>query len=321
MNRRPPYSPLLVLGIGILAVSAASIMIRFAQQEAPSLVIAAWRLSAAALVLAPSAFLRRRREIASLSRADFGLAALAGFFLVIHFATWITSLAYTSVASSVILVTTSPLWVALLSPLVLKEKINRPMAIGLGMALLGGFLVGLSDACTVHGAGITCPEIEEFVRGKAFWGDLLALLGAFAAAGYLMTGRKMRRRVSTLSYIFLVYGAAAVGLVLLALLFRQNLFGYSRMTYLWMIGLALIPQLIGHTSYNWALAYLPAAFVSLSILGEPIGSSILAYFVFAEKITLLQLAGSALILTGLYISTRNRNDEQQPADCANPAGS
>jgi drug/metabolite transporter (DMT)-like permease len=310
MKSHPPFSPFLILGLGILAVSAASIMIRFAQQEAPSLVIAAWRLSVAALVLAPSVILRRRGEISRMSRADLSLTLLAGIFLVIHFATWITSLAYTSVASSVILVTTSPLWVALFSPLVLKEKITRYMAAGLGMALLGGVLVGLSDVCTLSGARVICPAIGDFMSGKAFWGDLLALIGAFAAAGYLMIGRKLRSRISTLSYIFLVYGAAAVGLVLLAILFGQSLFGYSRMTYLWMIGLALIPQLIGHSSYNWALAYLPAAFVSLSILGEPIGSSILAYFIFDEMITILQLAGSALILGGLFISSRARSVPQ-----------
>ena len=265
--RRPPFSPILVLGLGILAVSAASIMIRFAQQEAPSLVIAAWRLSAAALVLAPFAILRRRQEIGSMSRSDLRLAIFSGIFLVIHFATWITSLAFTSVASSVILVTTSPLWVALFSPLVLNEKLTRRMAAGLVMALLGGFLVGLSDVCTLSSEGAACPAIGDFVRGKAFWGDVLALTGAFAAAGYLMIGRKLRIRVSTLSYITLVYGAAAVGLVLLTILFGQNLFGYSKATYLWMLGLALIPQLIGHTSYNWALAFLPGGLRLLIYFG------------------------------------------------------
>jgi drug/metabolite transporter (DMT)-like permease len=302
--RRPPFSPILILGLGILAVSSASILIRFAQQEAPSLVIAAWRLSVAALVLTPFAILRRRDEITAMTRADLRLAIFSGIFLVIHFATWITSLAYTSVASSVILVTTSPLWVALFSPLVLKEKITRLMAGGLTLALLGSSLVGLSDVCSLSRIGLVCPPISEFVLGKAFWGDLLALIGAFAAAGYLMIGRKLRARISTLSYIFLVYGVAALGLVLLVFLFRQNLFGYSKPTYLWMIGLALIPQLLGHTTYNWALAYLSAAYISITILGEPIGSSILAFFIFDEKITLLQLLGSILVLCGLYVSTR-----------------
>jgi len=302
--RRPPLSPILVLGLGILAVSAASIMIRFAQQEAPSLVIAAWRLSVAALVLTPFAIIRRRQEIGAMSRSDLRLAIFSGIFLVIHFATWITSLAYTSVASSVILVTTSPLWVALLSPLVLKEKLSRQMAAGLVMALLGGFLVGLSDVCTLSGEGAACPAIGDFVRGKAFWGDLLALIGAFAAAGYLMIGRKLRVKISTLSYITLVYGAAAAGLVLLTILFGQNLFGYSKAAYLWMIGLALIPQLIGHTSYNFALAYLPAAYVSLTILGEPIGSSMLAFILLDEQVTLLKALGAALILVGIFIGSR-----------------
>ncbi len=249
-----------------------------------------------------------------MGRADIRLAVFSGIFLVIHFATWITSLAYTSVASSVILVTTSPLWVALLSPLVLKEKLTRTMAAGLIMALLGGFLVGLSDVCTLDANGATCPAIGEFVRGDAFWGDLLALTGAFAASGYLIIGRKLRSRVSTLSYIFLVYGVAAVGLVLLTIIFGHDLFGFSKATYFWMIGLALVPQLLGHTSYNWALAYLPAAYVSLTILGEPIGSSILAYVLFDENITLLKAFGAVLILLGIFTGARGEPGKQKKPD-------
>ena len=303
--KRPAVSPVLVLALGILAVSAASIFIRYAQKEAHSLVIAAWRLSLAALILAPVALVRQRQEIAALKRSDLGLALLSGFFLAVHFATWISSLAYTSVASSVVLVSTAPLWVALLSPITLKEPLARPVVLGMLLALAGGTVVAVSDTCSWSGAGFTCPPLSEFVHGRAFWGDLLALIGAWAVAGYLIIGRRLRAHVSLLSYVFVVYGMAALVLVAVVLFARLPLLGYSPITYLMFIGLALFPQLLGHTTYNWALAYLSAAYVSVTVLGEPVGSSILAYFLLAETPTPLKLAGAVLILVGIYIASRS----------------
>ena len=316
--QRPPVSPLLVLGLGILAVSTASIFIRYAQQEAPSLVIAAWRLSLATLVLTPFALARRRSELTSLRPRQLGLALLSGLFLAVHFASWITSLAYTSVASSVVLVSTIPLWVALLSPLVLNESISRTVIYGMLIALVGGVVVGLSDTCALTNAGLACPPAGEFVRGRAFLGDLLALVGALSGAGYLLIGRRLRVRLSLLSYIFLVYGMAAIALVAMALLSGLPLFGYSSLTWLCFLALALIPQLFGHTTYNWALGYLSAAYVSVTVLGEPIGSSILAYFLLDERPTLLKIIGAVLILAGIFIAScaeaRPAGSPPAPAD-------
>jgi drug/metabolite transporter (DMT)-like permease len=303
--KRPPVPPILVLALGILAVSAASIFIRFAQREAHSLVIAAWRLALATLVLAPMALSRRGDELRGLKRSDLGLALLSGFFLAVHFAAWISSLAYTSVASSVVLVSTAPLWVALLSPLTLKEPLARPVILGMSLALVGGVIVSLSDSCSWGGSSLACPPISEFVQGRAFWGDLLALIGAWAVAGYLIIGRRLRRGVSLLSYIFMVYGMAALVLVAVALFAGLPFFGYAPLTYLMFLGLALIPQLLGHTTYNYALAYLSAAYVSVAALGEPVGSSILAYFLLAETPGALKLAGMILILAGIYIASRS----------------
>ena len=306
--KRPPVPPFIAILFGILAVSTASIFIRYAQSEADSLAIAAWRLSLATLVLAPIALRRRRTELAAMTWSERGLAWLSGLFLAVHFASWITSLAYTSVASSVVLVSTAPLWVALLSPITLKEPLSRPMAAGLTLALLGGAIVGLSDLCTWNTSGLSCPDMGTFFRGRAFIGDLLALVGAVAAAGYLIIGRRLRKQVSLLSYIFLVYGIAAIALTLSAIAAGLPLFGFSYRTYLWLLALALVPQLIGHTSYNWALAYLSAAYVSIAVLGEPVGSSILAYFLLDEQITTLKLIGAALTLVGIYLATRSETD-------------
>jgi drug/metabolite transporter (DMT)-like permease len=309
---RPALPPLLVLGFGILAVSAASIFIRYAQTNAPSLVIAAYRLSIATLLLAPFTLARRGGELKGLSRVDLALALLSGFFLALHFATWITSLEYTTVASSVVLVSTVPLWVALLAPFTIKESVTRLVLIGMLLALAGGVLVGLSDSCTFESGRMLCPGLDEFIRGKAFFGDLLALIGALAAAGYLLIGRRLRASVSALTYVFVVYGMAALVLVGIMFVAGQSPVGYPPITYLWFILLALVPQLIGHSSYNWALGYLSAAYVSIALLGEPIGSTILAYILLDETPSGLKIFGAILILIGIYVASRSevrRQDE------------
>lgn len=302
---QPSISPVLVLLFGILAVSTASIFIRYAQSHAPSLVIAAYRLSLAALFLAPVALTRHRRELNALDRRGLGLALLSGFFLALHFAAWISSLEYTTVASSVVLVTTTPLWVALLSPLTIKEPLTRIILVGMGTALAGGIIVGLSDICSLDGLKMTCPPWQEFVRGEAFLGDLLALMGAFTAAAYVIIGRRLRGRMTLVGYIFLVYGMAGLVLVILMLGAGHRPWGYPPIVYLWLLLLALIPQLIGHSTFNWALRYLSAAYVSITLLGEPIGSTLLAYFLLGEKPTVMKIFGAILILAGIYIASLN----------------
>lgn len=305
MHSTSPSRTVLTLGLigGILAVSAASIFIKFAQESVPSLVIAVWRLSIASFVLAPVALTRNRGELRALSRSDLRLALLSGVFLALHFASWISSLQYTSVASSVVLVTTTPLWVALLSPLVLHERISRAAVIGMFLALAGGILVALSDSCNWQG-GLTCPSLADFLRGQAFLGNFLALFGAWMAAGYLLVGRRLRGRITLIPYIFAVYGMAALVEILIMLLSGESAFGYPAQAYFWMILLALVPQLLGHSAFNWALAYLPASFVSVALLGEPVGSIILAYFILGQTPGILNLFGCALILAGIFVVAR-----------------
>jgi drug/metabolite transporter (DMT)-like permease len=302
--KRPPVPPFIAIFFGIVAVSTASIFIRFAQTEATSLVIAAWRLTIASIILVPVAVSTRKRDFTSLSRGELFLALLSGIFLALHFATWITSLQYTTVASSVVLVSTIPLWVALLSPLTIKEPIRRAVLTGLILALIGGAVVGISDSCSISTGRLICPSLGDFMHGQAFLGDILALCGAIAGAGYLLIGRKLRSKMSLISYISLVYGMAAVVLVIIMLSARENPFGYSPQIYLWLVLLAIIPQLMGHSTFNWALGYLSAAYVSITLLGEPIGSTILAYFILNEKPSLIKLLGGGLILVGIYLASR-----------------
>jgi drug/metabolite transporter (DMT)-like permease len=288
----------LAIAGAILSISTAAILIRFAQQEAPSLVIAACRLALASLVLAPLALTRHRSELKKLNRQELLFGLLAGLFLALHFALWISSLEYTSVASSVVLVTTTPLWVALAAPFVLKESLKWNAVIGLVLALAGGVIVGLSNTCQP-----VCPPLNEFLEGQALLGNSLALAGAWMAAGYLMIGRRLRAQLSLVPYIFIVYSMAALVLLVLMLAAGQSLFGYQPLTYVWLLALALVPQLLGHSTLNWALRYLPASFVAVALLGEPIGSTVLAYFLLSETPGVLELAGAGLILAGIYAAS------------------
>lgn len=304
----------LAIFIAILAVSTASIFIRLAQKEAPSLVIAAVRLSLASLILIPAVFSSssNRAQLKNLTRADWTLASLSGLFLSIHFATWITSLEYTTVTASVVLVSTGPLWVALLSPLFLREVPSRRVWIGMTLALIGGVTVGLSDSCSialsemsaVETPLLSCPPLSELMAGSAFLGNVLALFGAWTVAGYLIIGRRLRAKMDLVPYIFVVYSVAAIALISYMFLAGQTPFGYPQLTYLWLLGLALIPQLIGHSTYNWALRYMPASLVSVTTLGEPVGSAILALIILGEAPAALTLVGGAFILGGISLSTR-----------------
>lgn len=290
----------------ILAVSTSSVFIRFAQGDAPSLVIAALRLTFATLMLAPIAFTRHRDELRSLRRGDLMLGLVAGLFLAIHFGTWISSLEFTSVASSVVFVSTGPLWVALLSPMLLDERLRRAALIGLGLAFLGGAIVGMSDACNWNN-GLECPDLSRVVQGRAMWGNFLALAGAWAVSGYLIIGRKLRAKVSLIPYIFVVYGMAAIGLLAAMFVAGESPFGHPMRAYFWIFLLAAFPQLIGHSTYNWALRFIPASLVAITTLVEPIGSAILAYFVLRETPSGGVLFGGALILSGIYLASRSNH--------------
>jgi drug/metabolite transporter (DMT)-like permease len=306
MNQRARVMLPFAILTAILAVSTASIFIRFAQNDgAPSLVIAALRLTFATLILAPIALTKYREELKRFTLNEILLGAFSGIFLALHFATWISSLEYTSVASSVVFVSTGPLWVALLSPMLLKEHLARTAVVGLALSLAGGTIIGLSDAC-VWDHGLSCPSLQDVLQGRAMFGNFLALLGAWTVTGYLIIGRKLRatRSVSLVPYIFMVYGFAAIVLIVIMFAAGNSPLGYAPKTYGWIFLLAALPQLIGHSTYNWALKYMPAALVAVTTLGEPIGSAILAFFILNETPTFVTMIGGIFILAGIYLASR-----------------
>jgi drug/metabolite transporter (DMT)-like permease len=204
-----------------------------------------------------------------------------------------------------VFVSTGPLWVALLSPALLNERLTRLTIIGLTFAILGGTIIGFSDACTWNG-GLKCPELSQIMQGRAMWGNVLALAGAWTVSGYLIIGRKLRTEMSLIPYIFLVYSLCAMALIILMFLAGQSPLGYPARTYGWIFLLAAFPQLVGHSTYNWVLRYIPATLVAVITLVEPIGSAVLAYFILRETPSNGVLLGGLLILIGIYLTSRSK---------------
>lgn len=286
-GRTPAFNPYIALVTGLMGVSTGAIFARLAG-EAPPLVIAAYRLGLACLLLAPLAWWQCRAEIRGLSARDLRLALLSGLLLALHFAVWITSLNYTTVANSVVLVTTNPLWVGLLTPLITKERISKIAVLSIIISVVGGIIISAEDFTT---------------SGDALWGDFLALMGGVFMALYLLMGRKLRGKLSLLTYIMVCYGAAAVILWVTVLALRLPISGFKTETIASFWAMALIPQLIGHTSYNWSLKWFSTATVAVSLLAEPIGATLLAYLIFGEAVTGMLVIGSLLIFLAIYLSS------------------
>jgi drug/metabolite transporter (DMT)-like permease len=283
--------PYLALTLGVGAVSSAAILISLSlAQGVPALAVAALRMVLASIVVVPVALLRRRAEIRVLAGRQVALSLASGGLLALHFAFWISSLDYTSVMSSVVLVSTNPLFVALASVLLLRERVGLATVAGIAVAICGAAVIGLMD---VGQAGASTAR-----------GDVLALLGALCASGYILLGRRLRKDMSLTLYIGLVYPAAAVVLLGIASASGTRLLGYPVTGYMWVVLLAAGPQLLGHTAYNWALKYVSATFVTVTLLAEPIGATLLAIPVLSQVPSGIRIAGGMLVLAGIFLAAR-----------------
>jgi drug/metabolite transporter (DMT)-like permease len=282
-----------VLGIGLTSVSMGAVLVRLSQ-EAPSLAIAAWRMTWASVLLAPW-FLWERKRHAGVPWS--GLHLLSGLALALHFAFWISSLRYTSVAVSVLLVDTSPVVVAGLSRLFLNERLTRRGLAGLTLTIGGSILLFQNDLQTLGDW-----------RGPA-----LALAGAVGVAVYLMVGRKLRAQASLLQYVFPTYLTAAIALLLLVPASGLPLTGFSVPTWGFLFLLGLVPQCLGHTSYNWSLRYLPATLVATLTLAEPILASLAAWWLLGELPPAGMLPGGVLVAAGILLVTAGGVATRPPA--------
>lgn len=279
----------LALATGVVAVSFAAIFIRLCD-DAPAVVIAAARMTLATALLAPLVAARGpRAQLAGLSRHLPAVAA-AGAFLAAHFFFWITSLKHTSVLSSVVIVTTNPIFLGIAGYVLFGERLGRSMIAAIAIGCAGGALIAFADAGGETGS----------LRG-----DLAALAGALMASGYMLIGRRVRAHVPLLGYITAVNAVAAGLLLALALLTGHSFTGLRPSTYLYFLLLALVPQIIGHGSFNWALRYTTATTVSVFILGEPVGATILAWWLLDEAPGWLPLVGAGLVLCAIFLAARS----------------
>ncbi|OGO49955.1 MAG: hypothetical protein A2148_07565, partial [Chloroflexi bacterium RBG_16_68_14] len=281
------WAPYLVLGVGVVAVSWSAILVR--ETQAPALVIGTYRMLFAGLPVGALALVQQQRAPEPLSRSAVAPLLLSGAFLAAHFGFWIASVQQTSVVTAVVLVAAQPLYVALASPLMLGERAPSHVWVAILVATAGALTMAAEDV----GEGLGTVV-----------GDIYAILGGVFAAGYIMVGRRMRPSVSWSRYVGTVYPVTAALLLAVTLVAGEPLTGYSGRAFLMMGLLALGPQLIGHNAINWSLAYLPAVLVAIAILGEPVGATIWATLLLDERPSVGELAGSPLVLLGVYLALR-----------------
>lgn len=301
VSLRPAVPPGLVLLVAVLAMSWAGPLIKFT--TAPAQVVSAWRLIFSVAFIGIVLVLRRGRiATVRLQLREWLFAIAAGIMLALHFWTWIASLHYTSVAASVVLVDMQPIFVALLSGVLLHERATRTQWLGILIACTGAVIIGLGDA---HSSGV-------FSR-NALFGDVLALVGSLFVSGYYIIGRRLRQQLDLWLYIGIVYGIAALMLVLIIVADpKTSLTGYPGRDWLVFLALAAGPMMLGHTGVNWALRYIRAYVANIVLLGEPVGATLIAWLLpqLREVPSVATVAGALLIGTGILTSALKRSGEQ-----------
>ncbi|MBW3660458.1 MAG: DMT family transporter [Gemmatimonadetes bacterium] len=285
----PAIPPRWALTAGVFAITWAAILIRWA--EAPALAIAFWRMALALAILAVAAAALRVPFWRSWRGVDWWTGAGAALLLALHFAFWIASLEYTTVASSVVLVSTQPIFVALLGWALLKERPAPAAWVGIVLALIGSAVVAGADLA---------------LDRRALTGDLLALLGAVWISFYYVLARWLRATKDLLPYVVVIYGATAAWLLLGALLAGVPVGGFDGATWVALLLLAAGPTVLGHSSMNYALRYLRAYEVNVAILGEPVGAALWAALLLSEAPGPGTWVGGGLILAGIFLTLRRR---------------
>ncbi|MEX2402092.1 MAG: DMT family transporter [Rhodothermales bacterium] len=291
-----PRSVYWVLVFGLCSFSISPILVRFAS-EAPGLTIAVWRTTIAAVLLLPVALVRSRDELRELNRRDLLLISVAGVLLGIHFVTWIESLYHTTVASASVLVTTAPIFLAILGYVFLDERLSRRVTSAILLAVAGAVLIGLGDA---SGESARAPLL----------GNSLALTASLVFSIYLLVGRVVRQKTSWVAYVFPLYAVAGLTALIAAIALDTPLLGFSPSFYLLCLAMAVGPQLFGHGSFNYAIRYMPAAMLGLLSLIEPVAASILAFVLFDEVPGALAISGMVVVLCAIAFAIRARRRDR-----------
>ena len=284
LMEKPKIHPYIPIFIGVISVSLSAIFVKLANAEAG--VIAFYRMLFSVLIMAPLFFWKYTNEVKQLRRRDWLFSSVAGIFLAFHFILWFESLNYTSVASSTVLVTLQPLFAFVGTYFFFKESITLKTILAGAIAIVGSILISWGDFK---------------LNGTAFYGDMLALIACALVTAYFLFGQDVRKRLSLVTYTMLVYAVSTITLFIYVLIKGESFGPYPTMDWIWFILLAIVPNLLGHTLFNWSIKYVSTNVVSISILFEPIGAAVLALFIFKEYLIATQIIGGLIVIVGILL--------------------
>ncbi|PGL81756.1 EamA family transporter [Bacillus sp. AFS054943] len=275
-----------ILFFGVFALSTSAIFVKLA--DAPAVIIAFYRLLFAAIILLPFLICNKnnRNELKTLTKKQWRFGFISGLFLAAHYVLWFESLRYTSVASSTVIVTLQPLFSMIGGYFLFKEGFTKGAVIGCLIAISGSIVIGWQDFQ---------------ISGEALYGDILAFIAAGIITAYFFISQHVRKDLSLIPYSVISYGSSACFLGIFAYMQQKSFFHYSTQTWLSFIGLAFIATILGQTIFNWLLKWMSTTVISMSILGETMGTCVLAYFILNETISLQQALGISIIFIGLAL--------------------
>ncbi|MHC0038491.1 DMT family transporter [Pseudoneobacillus sp. C159] len=282
--KKSEINPYFVLAVGVISVSTSAIFVKFS--NSPSGVIAFYRLFLSVLLLLPLFLTRYVSELKLITKKDWVYSMIAGIFLALHFILWFESLNYTSVASSTVLVTLQPVFAFIGTYFIFKEKISV-------MTILSGFIAIIGSVIISWG--------DFRISGQALWGDLLALVACALVTIYLMFGQSVRKRLSLITYTFIVYSFSSITLFIYVLIRNEPFIPSQSGDWTYFFLLALIPTLLGHSLFNWTLKWISTSTISMAILFEPVGAIILAYYLLDEGLILSQIIGGIVVIGGIAL--------------------
>ncbi|MFD1927582.1 DMT family transporter [Sporosarcina siberiensis] len=281
---QPKIHPYIPIMIGVISVALSAIFVKLATADAG--VIAFYRMLFSILIMLPFFLIKYRKEVFLLSKRDWVFSTIAGVFLAFHFILWFESLNYTSVASSTVLVTLQPIFAFAGTYFFFKERLSVKTILSAVIAILGSVIISWGDFK---------------LSGTAFFGDMLALIACALITTYLLFGQDVRKRLSLVTYTFIVYSISTVTLFFYVLIKGESFGPYPNSEWFWFLMLAIIPNLLGHTFFNWALKWVSTNVISIAILFEPVGASILAYYVFKETLVTSQVIGGLIVISGILL--------------------
>lgn len=284
LMEKPTIHPLIPIAVGVLAVALSAIFVKLANADAG--VIAFYRMLFSVLIMAPIFFWKYTSEIKQLTKRDWTFSLVAGIFLAFHFILWFESLNYTSVASSTVLVTLQPIFAFAGTYFFFKERLSLKTIVSGVIALGGSILISWGDFR---------------ISGSALYGDVLALIACALVTAYLLFGQDVRQRLSLVTYTFVVYGISTITLFFYVLIKGESFGPYPADDWLWFILLAIVPNLLGHTLFNWSLKYVSTNVISIAILFEPVGAAILAFYIFDEYLITTQIIGGIIVIAGIVL--------------------